>query len=227
MKLRPPAYPLITVDPYFNIWSMKDNLAEDDTRLWSGDRVMLLGRAKIDGEKYAFMGSAEEMKLPQMKQISVEVTTFTTKYVFEAAGVKLSVDFTTPLLPDDLNLVSRPVSYINTTVSSVDGKDHTVILEIKASEEFCMENYEDLGVTVETVKITDTVSAMKLGGIEQAVLGKSGDGIGIDWGYLYLAAENGELSEDEEFKRVCVSARKTLDTNKNNQSLFEIGRAHV
>lgn len=220
MKLRPPAYPLITVDPYFNIWSMKDNLAEDDTRLWSGDRVMLLGRAEIDGEKYAFMGSAEEMKLPQMKQISVEVTTFTTKYVFEAAGVELAVDFTTPLLPDDLNLVSRPVSYINTTVSSVDGKDHTVSLEIKASEEFCMENYEDLGVTVETVKITDTVSAMKLGGIEQAVLGKSGDGIGIDWGYLYLAAENGEFSEDEEFKRVCVSARKTLDTNKNNQSLF-------
>lgn len=220
MKLRPPAYPLITVDPYFSIWSMNDKLNEDDTRFWTGDRTMLIGKATIDGITYVFMGSAKELDLPAMNQSSVEVTTFTTTYIFDAAGVKLTANFTTPLIPDDLTLVSRPVSYLEVKVDSIDGKDHDVIVEIKASEEFCMENYEDLGVLVNEVKINNNISAMKMGGIEQAVLGKSGDGIGIDWGYFYLAVKDGCLGNDEAFKRVFVSAKKTINTKTENSALF-------
>ena len=220
MKLRAPAYPLITVDPYFNIWSMKDCLTEDHTRFWTGDRTMLLGRAEIDGETFVFMGDAKELNQPPMNQISVEVTTFTTKYVFEAAGVRLAASFTTPIMPDDLHLASRPVSYLHIEITAVDGKKHIVKVNVKASEEFCMENYEDLGVTVDKINISKEISAMKIGGIEQAILGKSGDGIGIDWGYFYLAVKNGTVATDEEFKRVCVSAEKTLDTESNKTSLF-------
>lgn len=220
MKLRAPAYPLITVDPYFNIWSMNDKLNADHTRFWTGDRTMLLGKATIDGKTFVFMGSAEEMQLPPMNQVSVDVTTFTTKYIFEAAGVMLTATFTTPILPDDLALASRPVSYFHIEVGSTDGKNHTVSVEVKASEEFCMENYEDLGVNVNQIKISPSISAMRIGGIEQAILGKSGDGIGIDWGYFYLAINDGELSTDEEFKRVFVSAKKSLNTNENQTALF-------
>ncbi len=220
MKLRPPAYPLITVDPYFNIWAMNDKLNADHTRFWTGDRTMLLGKATIDEKTFVFMGSAEEMQLPPMNQVSVDVTTFTTKYIFEAAGVMLTATFTTPILPDDLALASRPVSYLHIEVGSTDGKNHTVSVEVKASEEFCMENYEDLGVNVNQIKVSPSISAMRIGGIEQAILGKSGDGIGIDWGYFYLAIKDGELSTDEEFKRVFVSAKKSLDTNENQTALF-------
>lgn len=220
MKLRAPAYPLITVDPYFSIWSMKDTLNEDHTRFWTGDRTLLLGRATIDGEVYVFMGDAKELNQPPMKQISVEVTTFTTKYVFEAAGVRLTASFTTPIMPDDLRLASRPVSYLHIDVDSTDGKDHSVEVSVKASEEFCMEDYTEIGVLVNRVEITKNISAMRMGGIEQAILGKSGDGIGIDWGYFYLAVKDGSLATDEEFKRVCVSATKPLDTEKCKTALF-------
>ena len=216
----PRAIPLVTVDPYFNIWSMNDKLNADHTRFWTGDRTMLLGKATIDGKTFVFMGSAEEMQLPPMNQVSVDVTTFTTKYIFEAAGVMLTATFTTPILPDDLALASRPVSYFHIEVGSTDGKNHTVSVEVKASEEFCMENYEDLGVNVNQIKISPSISAMRIGGIEQAILGKSGDGIGIDWGYFYLAINDGELSTDEEFKRVFVSAKKSLNTNENQTALF-------
>lgn len=220
MKLRAPAYPLITVDPYFSIWSMNDRLNQDDTRFWTGDRTMMLGRAIIDGVTYVFMGSAKELGQPAMAQISVEVTTFTTEYVFEASGVRLTARFTTPILPDDFKMISRPVSYLHIDICSIDNLEHTVEVEVKASEEFCMENYEDLAVTVGDVFIAEDISAMRIGGTEQAILGKSGDGIGIDWGYFYLAVKDGSVTRDDELKRVCLSARKTLNTAKQNEALF-------
>lgn len=47
------------------------------------------------------------------------------------------------------------------------------------------------------VPLPGTLRAMCLGGIEQPVLGRSGDDIGIDWGYFYLAVDGGALHEEK------------------------------
>ncbi len=52
-----PAYPLITHDPYFSIWSTTDQLNASPTKHWTGNDHSLTGFLKVDGEVFQFMGA--------------------------------------------------------------------------------------------------------------------------------------------------------------------------
>ena len=47
-----PAYPLITHDPYFSIWSFTDKLNESATKHWTGAENSLVGTIKVDDKAY-------------------------------------------------------------------------------------------------------------------------------------------------------------------------------
>lgn len=64
-SLRAPAYPLVTVDPYFSAWHFSDKLYDEPVRHWTGTEFPLIGALRVDGQCYRFMGVE---KLP-MKEI--------------------------------------------------------------------------------------------------------------------------------------------------------------
>ena len=58
--LRLPAVPLITVDPYFCLWSKYDHLYDGSVTHWNGTKKPLNGAIYVDGKAYRFMGESME-----------------------------------------------------------------------------------------------------------------------------------------------------------------------
>src|SRR5437868_14968663 len=73
-----PAYPLITHDPYFSIWSFTDTLNASATRHWTGAEHSLLGMLQVDGKIYRFLGR-EDKPYKQVLPTS-EIQDYTVKY---------------------------------------------------------------------------------------------------------------------------------------------------
>jgi len=129
--MRPPAVPLVAHDPYFSIWSMADHLNDDATKHWTGKPNTLTAAIRVDGRSWQVMG--RENGTPPLPQTSVEVVPTRTIYTFAGAGVQLTLTFLTPALPDDLDILSRPVTYLDWKVAAMDGAEHQVQLYLDAN----------------------------------------------------------------------------------------------
>ena len=60
-EMRAPAYPLITHDPYFSVWSATNQLNASSTRHWTGSEQSMIGLINVDGTVYRFMGAPEKV----------------------------------------------------------------------------------------------------------------------------------------------------------------------
>jgi hypothetical protein len=188
-SLRPPAVPLVVCDPYFSIWSCSDALTDSATRHWTGKPYPLTSLIRLDGKAYRLMGIRPE-GVPALKQTALEVLPTKTVYTFDGEGVRVQMAFLQPALPDDIDLMSRPVTYLTWSCTSTDGKPHHVSVYFDAGMELVVNDAEQQVVWSDE-KI-DGLKVLKAGSKEQNILGRKGDDVRIDWGYFYLAASEKE-----------------------------------
>ena len=191
--LRPPSVPLVSCDPYFSIWSPGDKLTDVNTTHWTGKPHRLSAVVRIDGKEFRVMG-VEPAALPALPQTSLEVTATQSIYTFSDQGLALRLAFITPALPDDLDILARPVTYVQATAKSTDGKPHPVELRFTASGELATNTPKQLALAAKLPGV-EGLTVLKAGSKEQAILAKRGDDIRIDWGYLYLAAPTASVKD--------------------------------
>ena len=186
---RPPAVPLVTYDPYFSIWSFADHLTDDSTRHWTGKPQTLTSLIRIDGKAYRIMGVTPQ-GVPALSQRSLSVMPTSTTYEFEGAGVRVTLKFLTPLLPWDLEIYARPLTYLTWQVRSLDSQEHNLSLYFDNAAELVV------NIPIEPVvwsrEALGDMSVLRLGTKEQPILGTKGDDVRIDWGYLYVAVPSGQ-----------------------------------
>ncbi len=128
---------------------------------------------------------------PILEQTDLKILPTTVTYTFAGAGVQIELSFMTPLLPDDLMVFSRPVTYLTWSVKSTDGKSHDVQVEYDNTAELVVDDVQKEKVTWSKDTFGD-VKAIRIGSSEQPVLGHAGDRVRINWGYEYVAVPDSQ-----------------------------------
>lgn len=180
---RPPAVPLAAHNPYFSIWSMADKLTDQDTKHWTGARQPIAGLVRIDGKTFRFMGT-QPGNVPAMEQAALEVTATHSVYTFKADGVTLAVNFFTPALPRDMDVLSRPVTYLTFTATGEGEHEIAILVDV---DPVIAVNTPDQLVTWGRAH-SNSLTVLSVGSRDQQVLNRPGDDLRIDWGYFRLAA---------------------------------------
>ena len=211
---RVPSVPLISHDPYFSAWSPADALYDENTVHWSGAPHTMSGHILVDGKPYRWLGKNGPSDV--LTQTELRITATSSIYSFEGAGIKLTCKFTSPLLLTDLELVSRPCTYLDFTVKSIDGKSHKIEIHFKMDESFCHNSNDSKPMTGGVHQLKSGRAAW-MGLKRQTPLGHSGDGIRINWGYLYLYANNCDMVD---FDNNCVSAKIVMNASDEETTAF-------
>ncbi|MBA3685074.1 MAG: DUF4965 domain-containing protein [Planctomycetes bacterium] len=212
--IRPPAVPLVTIDPYFSIWSCADKLTDEHTKHWTGAQHPLVGLLRVDGRCLRFLGHVHGVEA--MDQLSVEVLPTRTVYVFRARGVELTLTFTTPALPDDLDTYSWPLSYVSFRIASTDGRRHECAVFFSACSQIVVDQSTQ-PVTWGRTRLGG-IETLHVGSQDQAVLAKVGDNLRIDWGYLHLAMPpeqgwRGCIAGDEVHRAAFIAGKALPDSD--------------
>ncbi|MBN1844323.1 MAG: DUF4965 domain-containing protein, partial [Sedimentisphaerales bacterium] len=211
--LRPPATPLVTNDPYMSVWSFSDHLYDSWPVHWTGQVHAMAGMIRVDATAYRFMGP-EIICARAVRQLELRVMPTQTTYRFAAGPTELTVEFTTPMLPDHFNWLTCPVTFVRFEAKATDGQPHRVALYFDASAEWVV-NQADEQVTWQ--RLDKPIAGrrwLSFGSVAQPILEKSGDNIRIDWGYFYLG-----VPDDERCRSVIGFADTTRSSFVGNQSL--------
>lgn len=186
---RAPAVPLVTNDPFFSLWSMADKLPDAPVKHWTEVAQPILGLIRIDGKAYRWMGVMPRgyFGMPQvdaMEQVSLEVTPLHTRYLLKVAGLELQVVFFTPLFPRDLDVMSRPITYLSWSAKSIDGKLHQTDLMVDIDPLISVDQPGQQVIWSRTR--ASGLTLLSVGNRDQPTLHQSGDRVRIDWGYFRL-----------------------------------------
>lgn len=175
--------PLVSVEPHFSVWSAADRLYDADTTHWTGAKQPLTILLHADGATYRLCGRGGRPvnELPVLAQTNCRVGATTTTYRFDGDnGLSAEVDFATPRMTDDLDVFSRPVTYVTVRV------DGAKTWDIRTSISGAWATNDD---KAEMEWKTNTVAGacdISVGRKEQTPFSVRGDHKRANWGYVHL-----------------------------------------
>ena len=181
---RLPALPLVVNDPYFSVWLPGDRPTDAETIHWSGVRKPLRGYIIVDGSRYRFLGKDG---VPAAQTLDVIVTPLATILAMQAGAVRLNVTFWSPALPDDLDALSTPITFVDFEAVFLDNRPHSAEIRLDVSDHLCYDG-ESRPELYGGAWASEGVHYGYMGQKKQHVLGHSGDHITMDWGYLWAAS---------------------------------------
>lgn len=127
----PASIPLAVRSPYLSAWlAQGPGAALNDAwpSFWTGSIVGWAGFVKVDGTAYSFLGSPNVPGATFSKAVQKKssFTSTQSNFILSAGPIDITVNFLSPIEPNDLVKQSIPFSYMAVSAASTDGKAHSV-----------------------------------------------------------------------------------------------------
>jgi len=156
-----------------------------------GENILAVHCLNTGGGAWLDAGIAEQVAdrpidhFPLAEQTHVEMTATQTMYTFKCGAVNLKLTFSSPLILQDIKLLSSPASYLSFEVSASDEGQHQVSVFTGISSDLAVnQSSQEVRAIAYTSK---GQSILKVGTTAQPLLKNKGDDVRIDWGYLYVS----------------------------------------
>jgi hypothetical protein len=171
---------------------MADHLTDAPTRHWTGASQELFGLIRVDDKTYRWLGTAPRDSdfAPALEQVSNTITPTRAIAIMQSPEIELTIEFLNPLIPEDMKLMSRPVTYLGFAARARDGKPHNVSIYLDAAGTLAV-NDPGEAVAWSRARIPG-LDLLRMGSQSQPVLQRSGDDVRIDWGQFYIAVPRDE-----------------------------------
>jgi hypothetical protein len=146
--IRPPAVPLAVRGPYLSTWLPGTELPGTWPAFWTGRQTGTAGIVRIDGICHVFAGAPSVAPGTAaratgaggsggpLRQSLLEVTPTRSRFSLEGSGIRLTVEFLSPVEPGNLRAQAIPMSYVLVTASSIDHQPHDVQIYMDISGEW-------------------------------------------------------------------------------------------
>ena len=219
-----PAYPLFVKDPNYSFWSVAEELNESNVQSWWGEEKRIYGFIRIKGKTYCFLGKNEDFShygVEKAEQMAIGVTAFSTDYSFRIGETTLKIKFISPLPPNDVELASLPVCYME---YEIDGDDEAEILLAVSQDVASNAINPERSICGGVIQCEGFESAF-LGLRKQKMLSNNGDLIGADWGYWYLAGEECYILGANELADYIASGINKFSNEEEERYILSINRS--
>ncbi len=221
-EIRLPAYPLFTFDPMMSLWSMDRTLYGSNTKMWTTSDKPINGNVVVDGIAKRFMGLGGAREVIPQKKIEMDFNS--TKYTFGDEKITLEVTFTTPFMPDDLRLTSRPVAYVSVRAKSADGEKHTVKVLFDFSEKLICKRKK---ICAGGVELLAGGKIGYLAGKKEIPLQYAGDAVNVNWGHIFVAGRLNVVLTSKNSVKGDLNGKKSLRNGGINKVIVAEKEATV
>ncbi len=186
-----------------------------------GKNILAMRCINPSGNAWLDVGLAKQsipVGITNAMQQSVTVTATATQYSFVCGPVELQLDFVSPLLANDLDLLSRPLSFVNFRTKSLDGKSHPASIQFSVSKQTTQHSRGQ--AVAFSSGTTGDLGYIKAGVIDQKILGRKGDDVRIDWGHVYLAGDRQKIQLKNDADQMTASFKLTASSATSEEHLM-------
>ncbi|KAI0081700.1 DUF1793-domain-containing protein [Panus rudis PR-1116 ss-1] len=188
----PHSVPLAVRTPYLSAWLHQGSgvaLNDQWANFWTGSHILgWAGFVRVDGTTYTFLGLPGTTPTTQKAvQKSFKFTSTQSIFTLTAGGVDITVNFFSPVEPNDLVKQSLPFSYLSVTAAPNDGKSHSVQVYTDISAEWTS---ADATKTVNWTTTTGNVITHQVSLQQQSTFNEVSDT--IQQGSAYYSTQNAQ-----------------------------------